>query len=371
MSTPITDHGQAGGAAPTGPLIVTQDDALAEHLLRLCAAAGADPILVRSAPPPRALWAAAGLVLVGDDLAEHCTGLARRSGVLLLGLDLDDSEIWVRAVQLGAEHVLFLPDAESWLLDRIADAAEGVGPPALTVAVLGGRGGAGASTLACALAVSAARAGHRTVLVDADPLGGGLDVLLGGEAASGLRWPDLAGSRGRVSGTELVKALPALHQLVALSWDRGDAPAVAPEAMRSVLAAARRPGGLVVVDLPRHLDPAAGQALEQADLALLVVPAELRAAAAADRVAAAVRMRLTDVRAVVRAPGPAGLAGAEIARGLRMPLAGELPHEPGLVLDIERGTPPGHRRKGPLARFCGAFLAEVMPSVPALDGGVS
>ncbi len=174
-----------------------------------------------------------------------------------------------------------------------------------------------------------------------------------------------------MSGVELIRALPVLHQLVALSWDRGEAPTVPPQAMRSVLAAARRQVGLVVVDLPRHLDPAAGQALEQSDLALLVVPAELRAAAAADRVAAAVRMRSTDVRAVVRAPGPAGLAGADIARGLRMPLAGELPDEPGLLLDTERGTPPGHRRNGPLARFCGSFLAEVIPPVPAVGGGVA
>ncbi|MFD7981833.1 septum site-determining protein Ssd [Kitasatospora indigofera] len=370
MSTPVTGHDQPAERVPAGPLIVTEDEALAEHLLRLCAAAGTDPLLVCGEPPPRQLWESATLVLVGDDLAERCAGYARRPGVLLLGLDLDDSEIWVRAVQLGAEHVLFLPDAEGWLLDRIADAAEGAGPPALTVAVLGGRGGSGASTLACALAVTAARAGHRTMLVDADPLGGGLDILLGGEGASGLRWPDLAASRGRVSGAELTRALPVLHRLTTLSWDRGDTPAVPPEAMRSVLGAARRQGGLVVVDLPRHLDQAAGQALEQSDVALLVVPAEVRATAAAGRVAAAARMRLTDVRAVVRATGPTGLAGAEIARGLRMRLAGELPQEPGLTVDVERGIPPGIRERGPLARFCGSFLDEVMPPVPAVGGGV-
>ncbi|MFJ8040528.1 septum site-determining protein Ssd [Kitasatospora sp. NPDC096147] len=364
MSTPTTER-----SALPGPLIVTEDQALTEHLLRLCAAAGTDPQLLAGAPPPRSLWEKAPLVLVGDDLAERCAGLSRRAGVLLLGLDLDDCDIWVRAVQLGAEHVLFLPDAQAWLLDRIADAAEGVGTPALTVAVLGGRGGAGASTLACALAVTAARTGHRTMLIDADPLGGGLDVLLGGEEASGLRWPDLAGSRGRVSGTELAKALPALHRMTALSWDRGDTLAVPPEAMHSVLAAARRRGGLVVLDLPRHLDPAAGQALEQSDTGLLVVPAELRAMAAADRVSAAVRMRLDDLRAVVRVPGPAGLTGTEVARGLRLRLAGELPPEPGLTVDVERGSPPGIRERGPLARFCTRFLAEAMPPVQTVEGG--
>ncbi|MFB6889733.1 septum site-determining protein Ssd [Kitasatospora sp. NPDC056327] len=372
MSKPVTDHAAAGGPEHSGPLVLTGDEGLAEHLLRICAAAGTEPRLVRGTPP-RELWEGAPLVLVGDDRSAQFAGLPRRPGVLLLGLDLDDAGIWVRAVQLGAEHVLFLPEAETWLLDRVADAVEGVGAPARTVAVLGGRGGAGASTLACALAVTAARRGLRTALVDGDPLGGGLDILLGGETAAGLRWPDLAGSRGRVSGTELARALPALKRLgtlSCLSWDRGDTLAVPPEAMRSVLAAARRRGGLVVVDVPRRLDPAAGQALEQADTALLVVPAELRAVAAADRVAAAVRMRLDDVRAVVRPPGPLGLPAHRIARGLRMQLAGVLEPEPGLAADLERGVPPGIREDGPLARFCGAFLDEVLPQVPAVEGGV-
>ena len=55
--------------------------------------------------------------------------------------------------------------------------------------------------------------------------------------------------------------------------------------MRSVLAAARRRGGVVVVDLPRRVDEAAAEALAQLDVGLLVVPAELRAVAAAGRVA--------------------------------------------------------------------------------------
>ncbi len=78
---------------------------------------------------------------------------------MLVSRDQDDPGVWQRAVEIGADHVLVLPDGEQWLVDRIADVAEGVGRPALTVGVIGGRGGAGASTLACALAVTAAREG--------------------------------------------------------------------------------------------------------------------------------------------------------------------------------------------------------------------
>ncbi|WP_149180908.1 septum site-determining protein Ssd [Streptomyces sp. TRM49041] len=337
------------------PLIVTEDAELLDDLLRLCAAAGAQPEVHHSMPESRAAWDAAPLVLVGDDAAARCRGAVRRRGVLLVGRDQDDPDVWRRAVEIGADCVLRLPDAESWLVDRIADVVEGVGRQALTVGVIGGRGGAGASTLACALAVSAARAGRRTMLVDGDPLGGGLDVLLGGEREEGLRWPDFAASKGRVAGVALEESLPSLRGLRLLSWDRGDSVVIPPEAMRSVLAAARRRGGVVVVDLPRRIDDATVEALAQLDVGLLVVPGELRAIAAAKRVASMVGMVLHDLRVVVRGPYAAGVDEAWVARVLGLPLAGELPVEPRLLASLDGGVPPGDSASGPLGRFCAAF----------------
>ncbi|MFB7494574.1 septum site-determining protein Ssd [Streptomyces sp. NPDC056161] len=349
------DPPPATGGGPGRPLIVTEDTDLLDDLLRLCAAAGATPEVHHGVPERRDRWEAAPLVLVGDDAARRVHGAARRRGVVLVGRDQDDPGVWKRAVQIGADHVLMLPDGEQWLVDRIADVAEGVGRPAFTVGVIGGRGGAGASTLACALAVTSAREGARTLLVDADPLGGGLDVLLGGETAEGLRWPAFAASRGRVGGGALEESLPRLHSLRVLSWDRGDCVAVPPQAVRAVLAAARRRGGTVVVDLPRRLDDGVAEVLAQLDLALLVVPAELRAVAAAGRVAAAVGMVLRDLRVAVRGPYTPGLDDREVARLLGLPLAGEVPVEPGLLRPHEGGKPPGVAARGPLARFCKDF----------------
>ncbi|MCF6522575.1 septum site-determining protein Ssd [Streptomyces sp. JJ36] len=379
-------------------LIVTEDAALLDDLLRLCAAAGAEAEVAHGAPPDHgawhgwsgaAAWERAPLVLVGDDCAGIATGLGgggsgppaavRRTGVLLVGRDLDDSGVWERGVRIGAEGVVMLPDAETWLTGRIADAAEGVGPPALTVGVVGGRGGAGASTLACALAVTAARSGTRTMLIDADPLGGGLDVLLGGERTEGLRWPAFAESRGRVGGVALEESLPRLHDLSVLSWDRGDSVTISGDAMRAVLTAARRRGGVVVVDLPRRMDEAVAEALAQIDVALLLVPAELRAVAAAHRIAARTRMVLRDLRAVVRPPhGPYGARGyrsgldeQETARLLGLPLAGELPWEPGLLEGVEHGRPPGSHEHGALARFSRAFWSRTRaaPAGEEVPGG--
>ncbi|MEE1941416.1 septum site-determining protein Ssd [Streptomyces sp. TRM 70361] len=346
-------------------LIVTEDEKLLDDLLRLCAAAGAEAEVAHGAPPGPGVWEGAPLVLVGDDRAGPLSRSARvsvrRAGVLLVSRDMDDPGVWQRGMGIGAEHVVLLPDGEPWLTGRIADAAEGVGRQALTVGVLGGCGGAGASTLACALAVTAARAGHRTMLVDADPLGGGLDVPLGGERAEGLRWPALAESRGRVGGVALEESLPVLHGLRVLSWDRGDSVAVPSEAVRAVLGAARRRGGVVVVDLPRWLDESVAEALSQLDLGLLVVPAELRAVAAAHRVASRTGMVLRDLRTVVRGCTGSGLAGGEIARLLGLRLAGEVPTEAGLSAAVDAGRPPGTDARSPLAQFCAGFWARAMP----------
>jgi secretion/DNA translocation related CpaE-like protein len=294
-------------------------------------------------------------VLLGDDQwgAALDAPWTPRPEVLLVSRDPDDGGVWTRAARLGVEGAR-LPGSEAHLLDRLSAHARDPSPGAVTVAVVGGRGGAGASTLACALAVTAA-ADRSTLLVDADPLGGGLDLVLGGEHVPGLRWPDLAGARGRLSGPALSDALPVVGGVRVLSWGRGDPPLVPLDAAHAVLDAARLAHDLVVVDLPRHLDGAAAAAAAGA-LTLVVVPAEVRAVAAATRVAASVRRLAADLRVVVRGPAPSGLTGGLVAGTLGLPLAGWLRPEPGLARGLERGEPPAGSGRGPLSELSRTLL---------------
>ncbi|RAO03842.1 uncharacterized protein GAR05_00823 [Micromonospora saelicesensis] len=350
------------------PLVVTGDDDLLDDVLRLAAVGGTEVELARDPAAARTRWLPAPLVLLGADQAQAClrARLPQRPRLVLLGRAGQLDPGWQIAELIGAEHVATLPAAEPWLVDRFAehdpDRPAGVG--ARVVAVLGGRGGAGASVLAGGLAVTAARARLRTLLVDADPLGGGLDLVLGWEQLEGLRWPSLTSADGRVDAPALVQALPSRGDLVVLSWDRGEMLPLPVTAMAATVDAARRGRDFVVIDLPRQLDDAAVVALQAADQAFVVVPAELRATAAATRVVAAAAPHCAALSVVVRGPAPGRLRAAEVARALGLPLAGTLRPEPGLCRGLERGEAPAAGGKGPLAALCQRIVTD-LTGVPA------
>ncbi|WP_233160416.1 septum site-determining protein Ssd [Actinophytocola xanthii] len=252
---------------------------LLDDVLKLAAAAGCDLECVPDIAATRSSWATATAVILDASTAAQCAqaALPRRDAVFLVSTDPAPRTLWERAVEIGAERVLELPGAEPWLVNALADATDA---PALTtgraVAVLGGRGGAGASVFAAALGLTAIRTGQHALLIDCDPLGGGLDLVLGAELEQGLRWPDMQLRAGRVAASSLHEALPTRTRgnarLTLLSGARQGA-SPAPDAVAAVLEAGRRAGETVICDLPRTLGPSAQAALTRADLTVVVVPA--------------------------------------------------------------------------------------------------
>jgi hypothetical protein len=130
--------------------------------------------------------------------------------------------------------------------------------------------------------------------------------------------------------------------------------------MVAVLDAATRESDLVVVDLARRLDPAAHAVLRRSRRTVLVVPAEVRAAAAAGLIAAELESHAAEVGVVVRGPAPTGLTAEEVADALGLPLLGELRPEPGLAARLDRGEPPANRARGPLAVLSRRLVAQVL-----------
>ncbi len=374
----------ASGEVRGRPVVVTRDPDLLDEVVRLAAAGCCEVDVAPDAIGVRPYWTDAPLVVIGLDAAPGCVRarLPRRHNVVLaylsgptppttVPMDGDGDEereelAWVAADALSVDHVVALPAAASWLARRLAGGRPSAGR---VVAVVGGRGGAGASVLATALAVTAARAGHRAMLVDADPLGGGLDLVLGWEAAGGMRWPALAEARGRLNVPALYRELPGRDRFVVVSWDRDEHPALPPEAMDAALDAGCRGSDLVVVDLPRQPDEAAVRAVQHADPVLLVVPSDIRGCASAARVAARIGPHCRSLSVVARGPAPGGLRGQEVARALGLPLAGTLRAEPRLDALLERSEAPAGNGRGPLAELCRRLLDDLgLPAGTARRG---
>lgn len=342
--------------SPCRPLVVSEDDELIEAVLRVLVAAGGEPEVGTGGPLLRRAHRTASLVLVGADVLTLplVRALPRRPGVLVVARNGLAADAWAAAVELGAERVVVLPEDEGWLLTRASRAVRAPVEPGPLVVVSGSCGGAGGSTLAVALALTAAAERGSALLVDADDRGGGLDLLLGAEHLEGVRWPELTTVRGRVSGEALLAALPDVGGVHVLSAARDCAGPVPEEALIAVVAAVRAEGTPVVVDVPRG-GAAAGALLPDADLAALVVPGRLRAACAARLVLAGEAFGGPAARLVLRRV-PGGLNAREVAELVERPVAAELPHDGTAAARADRGRPPSVGSRSPWGRLCRALL---------------
>jgi secretion/DNA translocation related CpaE-like protein len=380
--------GLAGGAStrPAGPgvssgppvLVVTRDATLAAELHRLAAAAGAVLQVVADHADSRS-WSTAPVVLVGADALGPLAAAStlRKGGVQVVAQGPLPDELFRAALEVGAEDVVELPAAETWLVEALTDVADGAAGRANVVCVVGGCGGAGATTFAAALAgvaasASTGQAGASDVrpvtLVDADPLGPGIEQVAGLDDVGGARWGSLLESAGRLGSRSLRAALPQRDGLAVLGWGPGARVGLEAPVVREVVSAAQRGSALVVVDLPRHPDAAALELLRRCDHLLLVTALTLPAVASAAQVAARMLPIVPQGHLVTRGSASV-LDPDEIACALGMPVAAAMPDQRRLVEAVELGLGPIHARRGPLARAARAVLARV--ATPVAETGVT
>lgn len=356
-----------------GVLAVVVEDSVRIGVDRVAAAAGVRVVHVAE-PSSAKVWAAARTVLVDLAGVRRCTdlGLPRRSRVFVVTSVPPDAADWPMLIAVGAHAVLVLPSQEADLVAVLSDAGEtgaGVGRRGPVVAVIGARGGAGATVFAAALAQCAEAA----LLVDVDPWGGGVDLVMGTEAEPGLRWPDLALQGGRVGWDALNAALPSTRGVAVLSAGRGGrgtgggtGGGIEARALDAVVNAGSRAGVTVVCDLPRRPGRATETAVAAADLVVVVTPAELRACASAPAVGEWVSEVNANVGLIVRGPAPGGLTAAEVARTVGYPLVASMRAQPDVTGALERSG-LRLRRRSPLAGAAKRVLA-VLHGAPAEAG---
>lgn len=338
-------------------VLISTDQQLGDDVVRLAVAAGAEVVVFPDAVAAAAHWAQAGTVILDTATLGQVQrlGLPRRPRVVVITHGNPDTADWRSALQVGAHSVVSLPSAERWLVDAIAHATGQALNAAVVLTVVGGRGGAGASTLAAALGRTAAAEGLSVYLLDTDPAGCGLQTQLGLTEVTGLGWQDLAAAVGRVPPRALRESLPLVAGLRLLTWTGPEPRLPEPGVTGSVLEASARDCDVVVVDLARWLcsspGPPAEVALEvltRSDHVLLVCPADIRSAMASQRLLRHGSLFGFDVALVVRGPAPGALTGTDIAEALNVRLLLSLAAEPKLDRDLDDGELPGRGRRSPL-----------------------
>lgn len=338
----------------TAALLITRDDQLLEDLLRLAAAAGVSLDVAHEAASGLRGWSSASLVLLGADLAARVAEQhpPRRDKVHVIGHGPLEESLFRSALGAGAVDVVELPAAEAWLVELLSDAVDaadgGRGGRARTLGVVAGSGGAGATTLACAVAVVASPE-ETTVLLDLDPLGPGVDRVVGLDPGGGARWDALVTSRGRLGSRSLRAALPGRAGLAVLTWGAGRAVALDAASVREVLSAAQRGNDTVVVDLPRALDDVTAEVVTRCDAILVVVEATVAGVAAAGKVVSALRPLNDELGLAVRA-GQGAVPPHHVASVLGLPVLLEVPHQRRLAEHVDLGLGPVPSRRSPLAR---------------------
>jgi secretion/DNA translocation related CpaE-like protein len=233
---------------------------------------------------------------------------------------------------------------------------------ARVIVVVGARGGAGASSLAVAIAQSSAQEGKQTVLLDADELGGGIDLVLGAEGHRGVRWSELAAVDAELPSQALFDALAVHRGVRFLSCSREGDSSISPDLMIRVIHALRESCDLVVLDSPRRDDCLlAVLATVQCEV-LIVVPNEVRSVAAASAWLSRCAGLTVPIRSVVVELPTGGLSARATRKPLGIPSAGTIRYCLTTAQELDRGS--GMRSgKNPWASVCSSALDHDMVRV--------
>ena len=263
---------------------------------------------------------------------------------------------FAEALELGVEEVLCLPQSAEMVGMAVAKAhaARSRRVAAAPVAQRSGeahvftvfstKGGSGKTVIATNLAVSLAREGRRTLLIDLD-LHSGDDALVLGLAP---RWTvlDLVQSPGHLdaeklagfvtrhsSGVDLLPAPTRPDEEEMVSIDR----------LEPLLEVARGSYDAVVVDTSSQFAPATLLAIDHTDTLLLVGASDvptIKSLKIALETLELLEVKLADVRIVMNRSGAkVGLEDKDVERTLKRQITYTLPSDKAVVVSVNHGQP--------------------------------
>lgn len=326
------------------PLLITTNQELMDEVISIATGRAIEMHVESSLATARRVWMSASAVLVGADALSELSVLAlpRRSSLIVVATDehkdTTEREMWRMAVEMGAENVLLVPTHAQTIGDILSVSREGPPRHGRIVAVIPGSGGAGASTVALALAQLAVKRGVKTLVIDADPFGGGLDLLAGVEDESGIRWDALIDAHGRLPAPALEDSVMRAAGVSLLSFGRDGVVLPDSSTAQSVLETSTRIFDLVVIDCGR--DAFSDLFVERAHVHAVVVRNHVRAAAAGAARLRALEGRTTEIHVLI-ARDAHGIDAASIARALGVTGASVIPFLPGMAVRADDGEGMG------------------------------
>ena len=247
-----------------------------------------------------------------------------------------DANLLMEAMHLGVREFIPLPMSEQKLtaaIERVA-ANQGMGKRAKIIHVIPTIGGCGSTTVACNVAASLAKAGHRTCLLDMDLVRGGVASYF--DYRPRFTIADVMSSSDKVDKTLLDNAL-FIHQKSGLSvLARPDLPEdtqrVTPDGMGRLLGLIGRLFDYVVIDSVMSIDPVYTSIIHTTDINLMVMQLNVPSAKNSERFVGCLRRMGTEAskfRIVVNRYVKKGcdIEPDEVERSLGLQIAWMVPND--------------------------------------------
>jgi pilus assembly protein CpaE len=289
-----------------------------------------------------------------DDPLDAIDALIGRCGpgtrMIAIGL-MNDVGLYRRLIEMGVADYLVKPVQSQTLLDAIQNAVRGDRPEpaparaARVIAVVGARGGVGATTVAvsCAWTLSKDKR-QRVVLLDLDLHLGSLALSLDLEPSRGLR--EILGNPDRVDGLLIRSAMSNAGErlrVLAAEEPLEDTVPGGSAGLDALLTELASNTDCVVVDVPRALSPLGRHALGIADVVCIVSEQSLPAMRDTQRLLSLIKAMRSDAKTVVvanRVGGiPAEVGRTDFERGIGAKVDFAIP------VDIKGATAAAERAK--------------------------